>query len=91
MARRVVPHPITGPILPTLPANELWAYDETTDRAFTMDKTTRDRLVKDVKAIISGRYTIPNSGSFLPAWQLTVKRQDREQAKAILGVTDLTT
>lgn len=89
MTRHVVP--LSTPIvLPVLPANELWAYDDATDRAFTMDRMTRDRLIKEAKAIISGHYTIPNSGSFLPAWQLTVKREHRAHAKQILGVTRLT-
>lgn len=90
MAKRSAPQPIST-VLPVLPANELWAYDDTTDRAFTIERTARDRLIKETKATIAGHYTIPNGGSFLPAWQLAVKRECREQAKQILGVIRLAT
>lgn len=90
MAKSRIPKPATS-VTAILPGNELWSYDDDTDRAFTLDIKTRNRLMKETHATISGRYSIPNGGSFIPAWQLTVKHEHRALAKHILGVTTLTT
>ena len=89
MTRRIAPQDVAPPIMVEIP-NELWEHDATTDSAFTADRPTRDLLVKELRAVLSGRYTIPCGESFRPAWQLTVKRIHRSRAKQILGVTQVT-
>lgn len=69
-------------------ATEWWHSSGAMDTVFTADRTLRDRLKHECRAIVQAVYTIParDGDPGYPAWQLLVRVSEQQTVQRLLGL-----